>query len=118
MKLLGLIEKDGWASGAKALDAAAVASPDAAVLDPSSLAMLSGHLLGDKHPSDAIALLQWTAQKHPQSAGLQSDLADVYLAAGDKEGAQAATKRALELATPEEREKLSQAASERLQKLQ
>ena len=80
--------------------------------------MLSGHLLDAKHPSDAIELLQWTAQKHPQSAALQNDLADVYLAAGDKEAARAATKRALDLATPDEREKLSQAASARLQKLQ
>jgi hypothetical protein len=118
VKLLGLIETEGWASGAKALDAAAVSSPDAAVLDPSSLAMLSGHLLDAKHPSDAVALLQWTAQKHPQSAGLQSDLADAYLAIGDKEAARAATKRTLELATPDEREKLSQAASARLKKLQ
>jgi Cytochrome P460/Tetratricopeptide repeat len=118
VKLLGLIEKEGWTSGAKALDSAAVSSPDAAVLDPSSLAMLSGHLLDAEHPSDAIALLQWTAQKHPQSAGLQNDLADAYLATGDKEAARAATKRALELATPDEREKLNQAASARLQKLQ
>ena len=118
VKLLGLIEKEGWASGAKVLDSAAVSSPDAAVLDPSSLAMLSGHLLDAKHPSDAIALLQWTAQKHPQSAGLQNDLADAYLATGDKEAARAATKRALELATPDEREKLNQAGSARLQKLQ
>jgi hypothetical protein len=118
VKLLGLIEKEGWASGAKALDAAAISSPDAAVLDPSSLAMLSGHLLDAKHPSDAVALLQWTAQKHPQSAALQDDLADVYLAAGDKEAARVATKRALELATTDEREKLSEAASARLKKLQ
>ena len=118
VKLLGLIEKEGWSSGAKALDAAAVSSPDAAVLDPSSLAMLSGHLLDARHPGDAVALLQWTAQKHPQSAGLQDDLADAYLVAGDKEAARAATKRALELATPDEREKLNQAASARLQKLQ
>jgi Cytochrome P460/Tetratricopeptide repeat len=118
VKLLGLIEREGWTSGAKALDAAAVSSRDAAVLDPSSLAMLSGHLLDAKHPGDAVALLQWTAQKHPQSAGLQSDLADAYLATGDKEAARAATKRALELATPDEREKLNQAASARLQKLQ
>ena len=118
VKLLGLIEKEGWASGAKALDAAAVSSPDAAVLDPSSLEMLTGHLLDAKRPADAIALLQWTAQKHPQSAALQDDLADVYLATGDKEAARAATKRALELATPDERQKLSEAASARLRKLQ
>ncbi len=118
VKLLGLIEKEGWSSGAKALEAAAASTPDAAVLEPSSLAMLSGHLLDAKHPGDAVALLQWTAQKHPQSAGLQDDLADAYLAAGDKEAARAATKRALELATPEEREKLNQAASARLKKLQ
>jgi hypothetical protein len=117
-KLLGLIEKEGWTSGAKALDAAAVSSPDAVVLDPSSLEMVTGHLLDAKHPGDAIALLQWTAQKHPQSASLQDDLADVYLATGDKEAARAATKRALELATPDEREKLNQASSARLKKLQ
>jgi hypothetical protein len=118
VKLLGLIEKEGWASGAKALDAAAVSSPDAAVLDPSSLAMLSGHLLGAKHPGDAVALLQWTAQKHPQSAGVRNDLADAYVATGDNEAARTATKRALELATADEREKLTEEATARLQKLQ
>jgi hypothetical protein len=49
---------------------------------------------------------------------LQDDLADAYVATGDKEAARAATKRALDLATPNEREKLSQAASARLKKLQ
>ena len=44
-------------------------------------------------PQQLAELLQWTAQKHPQSAGLQDDLADAYLAAGDKEAARAATKR-------------------------
>jgi hypothetical protein len=118
VRLLDLIEKNGWAAGALALDRAATYSPDAAVLDPSSLEMLSGHLLNAARPRDAVALLQWTALKHPQSAGLQDDLADAYLAAGDKEAARAATKRALELATPEEREKLKVAAQARSLKVQ
>jgi hypothetical protein len=117
VKLLNVIEDQGWDAGAKALDAAAMKSPDAAVLDPSSLAMLSGHLLESKHPGEAVALLRWTAQKHPQSASLQNNLADAYLAAGEKDSARAATKQALELATPDERERLTKAATARLGKL-
>ena len=86
--------------------------------------MLSGHLLQAKRPNDAVALLRWTAAKHPEMAGLQDSLADAYVAAGDKEAAREATKLALELAdrdfslTPEQRDALRKAAADRLKQLQ
>jgi hypothetical protein len=121
--LLDLVEEKGWSAGAAALDAAAVQSADAAVLDPASLDMVSSHLLQAKHSSDAVALLRWTAAKHPEMAGLQDSLADAYAAVGDREAARNATKRALELAardstmTPEQRAALEKAAAERLKQL-
>jgi len=121
--LLGVIEAKGWSAGEAALDAAAAQSTDAAVLDPGSLNMLSGHLLQSKHANDAVALLRWTAAKHPEMAGLQDSLADAYVAAGDKEGARKATQLALDLAardgslTPEQREALTKAAADRLKQL-
>ena len=124
MKLVDVIEKEGWSAGATALNSAQSQSPDSAVLNPGSLTMVAFHLLESKHPSDAAALLQWTAQKHPQSANLQDSLADAYVAAGDKNAARTATNRALELSaadstlTPDQRERLSKAAKVRLDKLQ
>src|SRR5580692_13180392 len=88
--LLDLIEAKGWSAGAAALDAAAAQSTDAAVLDPGSLNMLSGHLLQSNHAKDAVALLQWTAAKHPDMAALQDSLADAYAATGDKDAARKA----------------------------
>src|SRR5580704_9212144 len=120
-RLLALIEEKGWSAGAAALDAQ---STDSAVLDPASLDMLSSHLLQAKRPHDAVALLQWTAAKHPEMAGLQDSLADAYAAAGDKESARRATKVALELAgrdsslTPEQRDALRKSAADRLKQLQ
>jgi hypothetical protein len=124
VKLMDLIEKQGWRAGGEALNAAQAHSPDAAVLDAGSLNMLASHLMDSKHPGDAAALLQWTAQKHPQSAGLQDSLANAYVAAGDKEAARTATNLALKLVaadtslTPDQREKLNQTAAARLKALQ
>jgi hypothetical protein len=121
--LLDLIEAKGWSAGSAALDAAAVQSTDAAVLDPSSLNMLSGHLLQAKRANDAVALLRWTAAKHPEMANLQDSLADAYLAAGDKEAARRATQLALDLAardsslTKEQRETLEKAGADRMKDL-
>jgi hypothetical protein len=118
--LLDLVEEKGWSAGAAALNDAAAQSTDAAVLDPSSLNMLSSHLLQSKRPNDAVALLRWTAAKHPERAILQDSLADAYVAAGDKDGARNATKQALDLAardtslTPEQRESLAKTAAARL----
>jgi hypothetical protein len=124
VRLLDLIEEKGWSAGAAALDAAATQSADSAVLDPASLDMLSSHLLQAKRPNDAVALLRWTAAKHPEMAGLQDSLADAYVAVGDKEAARGATKLSLELAardsslTPEQRDALTKAAADRLKQLQ
>jgi hypothetical protein len=90
VQLLDLIEEKGWSAGAAALDAAAAQSTDAAVLDPRSLNMLSSHLLQASHAKDAVALLRWTAAKHPDMAALQDSLADAYVAAGDKDAARRA----------------------------
>jgi hypothetical protein len=117
VKLLGRIETEGWASGGKALDKAAVYSPNAAVLDPSSPATLCEHLLDAKNPPTRSRCFGGR-RRSTNSRGLQSNLADAYLAPGNKEAARAATKWALELATPDERERLSKDASVRLQKLQ
>jgi Cytochrome P460 len=124
MRLLNLIEEKGWSAGAAALDAAAAQSVDSAVLDPASLDMLSGHLMQAKRPNDAVALLRWTAAKHPEMAGLQDSLADAYAAAGDKESARSATRLSLELAgrdsslSPEQRDALRKSAADRLKQLQ
>jgi len=124
VRLLALIEEKGWSAGAAALDAAAGQSADSAVLDPASLDMLSSHLLQSKRPNDAVALLRWTAGRHPEMASLQDSLADAYAAAGDKESARRATKLTLELAdrdsslTPEQRDALGKAAADRLKQLQ
>jgi hypothetical protein len=121
--LLDLIEAKGWTAGAAALDAAAAQSNDAAVLDPGSLNMLSGHLLQAKHANDAVALLRWTAAKHPEMANLQDSLADAYVAAGEKDAARTATKLALDLAardtslSKEQRDVLSKAGADRLREL-
>jgi hypothetical protein len=121
--LLNLIEEKGWSAANVALDAAAAQSADAAVLDPGSLNMLSGHLLQSNHSKDAVELLRWTAAKHPAMANLQDSLADAYLAAGDKEGARRATQLALDLASrdnslnKEQREALTKAAAGRLKQL-
>src|SRR5580698_5997272 len=96
--LLDVIEAKGWSAGATALDAAAAQSTDAAVLDPNSLNMLSSHLLQSRRPNDAAALLRRIAARHPEMASLQDSLADAYAAAGDKDAARNATKRALDLA--------------------
>jgi hypothetical protein len=122
-KLVDLIAKEGWNSGANVLNTTAVQSPDAAVLDPGNLNMVAYHLVDAKHPADAVSLLKWTAEKHPESANLQDSLADAYLAAGDKDGARSATKRSLELAqgdpslTPAQKENLAKLAESRLKKL-
>jgi hypothetical protein len=124
VRLLALIEEKGWSAGAAALDAAAAQSTDSAVLDPASLDMLSSHLLQAKRPHDAVALLRWTAARHPEMANLQDSLADAYAAAGDKESARSATNLALGLAardsslTPEQRDALRKAAADRLKQLQ
>ena len=121
--LLDLIEAKGWSAGGAALEAAAAQSSDAAVLDAGSLNMLSSHLMQSKHANDAVALLRWTAAKHPEMANLQDSLADAYVAAGDKDAARKATKLALDLAprdtslTPEQRESLSKAGADRLKQL-
>jgi hypothetical protein len=123
MKLVDLIEVEGWKPAAAALDSAAAQSPDASVLDPGNLSMLAGHLMGDKHAADAAAVMQWTADKYPRSAEIANTLAVAYLAANNKDAARTASKHAIELApadtslTPERREKVIADSKARLQKL-
>jgi hypothetical protein len=123
MKLVDVIESEGWKPAAAALDAAAAQSPDASVLDPGNLGMLAAHLSSDKHPADAVSVMQWTACKHPQSAEIANGLAGAYLAAGNKEEARAASRHAIELApadtslTKEQRESVIANAKARLEKL-
>jgi Cytochrome P460 len=123
MKMVELIESEGWKPAAAALDAAAAQSPDASVLDAGNLSMLAGHLTAEKHPADAASVMLWTAGKYPRSAEIANGLGGAYLAAGNKEGARTATRRAIELApadtslTPEQRETVIANAKARLAKL-
>jgi hypothetical protein len=70
-----------------------------------------------------VALLRWTAAKHPEMANLQDSLADAYVAAGDKDAARKATQLALDLAardsslSKEQRDALAKAAAERMKQL-
>jgi hypothetical protein len=122
-ELLDLIEEKGWYAGAAALDSAVTQSPGAAVLNVGSLGMVSS-MLQPKHVTEAIALLKWTAGKHPELAIVQDGLADAYLTAGDKDAARSATKRELELAatdnslTPAQRQEVEKAAATRFKKLE
>jgi hypothetical protein len=123
MKLVDLIENEGWKPAAAALDEAAAHSPDASILDPGNLNMLAGHLASEKHAADAASVMLWTAGKHPQSSEIANSLSEAYLAAGNKEGARTAAQHAIELAqadqslTPEQRERVIASAQARLGKL-
>jgi hypothetical protein len=120
--LLELVRTSGWAPAEKALAETVRRAPDAAVLSERSLNSAGYGLLQSK-PSDAVALLEWTAVRYPQSSNAQDSLADAYLAAGNKDASRRATDKALQLAasdpslSAEARARLAQSAKNRLERL-
>ena len=123
-KLYELIRAHGWNSARSSLEETAKHSPDAAVLSEASLNLLGYRFIQASDSQDAVSLLSWVADRYPKSANAQDSLADAYVAAKDTANARAATERSMLLAktdpslTPQTKERLTQAAQERLKQLQ
>jgi pimeloyl-ACP methyl ester carboxylesterase len=67
-------------------------------IDASQFNAQGYELLGQRRGKDALIVFEIVAWSHPMSANAQESLADGYAAVGDKESAQQAFRRAIELA--------------------
>jgi hypothetical protein len=81
-KLIQMIETDGWQKVQLVLDQTVARSPDAAVLNESSLDSVTTRLIQSNRASDAVSLAEWATAKYPQSAALQESLSAARIAAG------------------------------------
>lgn len=79
--------------------------------------------MADKKFEDAVRLLEFVARVKPESANAADSLGDAYIAAGQREQALAAFRRALELAShdptlnPNMKSVIEQDANAKIQKL-
>lgn len=81
VKLLQLIQTDGWQKGQMVLQQAASRSPDAAVLSEGSLNSLAIQLIQANQAKDAVSLAEWATSRYPQSSTLQETLSAARTAA-------------------------------------
>jgi pimeloyl-ACP methyl ester carboxylesterase len=97
--------------------------PPAECVDAERFNAFGYALLGKQMVREAIGVLELVAWAHPRLANAQDSLADAYLAAGDRERARQALRRAIEIAPadsslrPAERERSIAAWAARIREL-
>lgn len=117
-ELLRVVKEQGWPAAEQALAETVRRAPDAAVLSERSLTRV-GYGLMETRAADAAALLQWTATRYPKSANALDNLAEAYLAAGQREAAVRASRRVLQMVEGDgSQSQLSESARARLKKLE
>ena len=94
---LGVLDREGPEAAARLLRTAR-ARDRAAVLFPEAELNARGYrLLANGAVNDAVAVLRLNVEAYPASANTHDSLGEVLLAAGDREGAAAAYRKALEI---------------------
>jgi tetratricopeptide (TPR) repeat protein len=96
-EFLSLIEREGVDAAVHLVNKIQLETPGEAVVDERVLNQAGYSFIADKHFEDAARILEFVARIYPQSANAADSLGDAYLAAGQKENALAAFRRAVEL---------------------
>jgi dienelactone hydrolase len=96
-EFLSLIEREGVDAAVHLVNKIQLETPGEAVVDERVLNQAGYSFIANKHFEDAARILEFVARIYPQSANAADSLGDAYLAAGQKENALAAFRRAVEL---------------------
>lgn len=96
-EFLSLIRREGVDVAVRTAQNLQLALPGETVVNEQVLNTDGYALMADKRFEDAVGILEFVARVYPQSANAADSLGDAYLAAGQKEKALAAFRRALEL---------------------
>jgi len=121
--LYEVIEREGWARGAELLAKAKARDPKAQAASEETLNAIGYALAAKNKVADATAVLKQAAVEYPRSANAQDSLAEILEKSGDRTGALAATRRALELLpndsaiAVDRRERISAALKDRIERL-
>ncbi|MDX2182226.1 MAG: cytochrome P460 family protein [Bryobacteraceae bacterium] len=121
--LYELIEREGWVRGAELLAKAKARDAKAQAGSEETLNAIGYALAAKNKIADATAVLKHTAAEYPRSANAQDSLAEILEKSGDRAGALAATRRALELLpgdsaiAAERRERVAAALKDRMDRL-
>jgi hypothetical protein len=96
-RLFHVIRDQGWPAAEQELAKARAEDPGAAILNQGIMNGLGYQLLEAKEMAGALGVLEWVAAANPGSANAQDSLADAYAAAGEKDKALRASRKALSL---------------------
>jgi dienelactone hydrolase len=96
-EFLSFIRREGVDAAVQLANKIQLESPGEAVVDERVFNQAGYSFIADKQFEDAARILEFVARIYPQSANAADSLGDAYLAAGQKENALAAFRRAVEL---------------------
>jgi pimeloyl-ACP methyl ester carboxylesterase len=96
-EFLNLIQREGVNAAVQLANKSQRESPCEAVVDERVFNQAGYSFIADKQFEDAARILEFVARVYPQSANAADSLGDAYLAAGQKENALAAFRRAVDL---------------------
>lgn len=98
-----LIARSGFDSATAVVERYRREVPVETIVNESIFNSLGYSLIGEKRFAEAVGVLRLVAYVYPQSANAEDSLGDAYLAAGRKDEARAAYRKALELVAADSR---------------